>query len=119
MINYKVNLMENKMLKINKNELKVLNVKNVDDHFDWLLEDMFWYDGDGVYMIESGGRWEMDVSKVVVDGDGNFEVKCMEDLKKMMGDDDDMIMSDFVDGVYNVVVGDECGYEYFYFKKGV
>lgn len=103
------------MLKINKNELKVVNGK---DDFDWLLEDMFWYDGDGVYMIECGSRWEMDVSKVVVDGDGNFEVKCMEDLKKMMGEDDDMIMSDFVDGVYNVVVSDECGYEYFYFKKG-
>jgi len=107
------------MKKINKNELKIWNGKEENFYNDWIMEDMFWYDGDGVYVIESGSRCEMDIEKVCVDGDGNFDVMCIDDLKKMMGEDDDMIYSDFEKGVYEVVVSEECSYEYFYFKRGV
>jgi hypothetical protein len=105
------------MIKVNKSGLRVLDFNNGDNYFNFILEDMFWYDGDGVYVVESGSRGEMDIKKVEVDSNGNFEVLGMEDLKKIMGEDDDMIMSEFDNGIYSVVVGDEEGYEYFYFKK--
>tara|TARA_R110002153_G_scaffold29711_1_gene91053 strand:+ start:1357 stop:1707 length:351 start_codon:yes stop_codon:yes gene_type:complete len=116
------------MLKINKNELSVLNVNDVRK-----LDNCGWFNNDevinkidfileeGVYVSNNGSRGENEIEKVELDSDGNFEVDCLDDLKEIMGGDDDMIMSEWVkDGsVYSVVLSDECWSEYFYYSGGV
>ena len=130
-------------VKINKNDLSVLSLKDVRslDNCEWVDSDnLEWFEGEGVYVNECGSRGENDIKKVELDSDGNFFVCSVEDIENEMNKDGDIGKveleiyreeweSEFgeivtynnnkldLKVIYNVTWGDEMWENYFYFKK--
>jgi len=121
------------MIKINKNELSNLNVKDIRslDNCEWVDDNnLEWYEGEGVYFNNCGSRGENEIVKVDVDKNGFFEVESIDEMKKM-GCCEDFVESEFgevlnndnnklnLKVIYIISYGEESYGDYFYFRKEV
>ena len=103
------------MLKFEMSEMKKFSVGDVDDKYGVDESDFV---ESGVYKIEIGSRGEVEsVSKVEVI-DGVFEVESVEEILNSMDEESRDEMSEWVDvekrydGVVEVIIGEENGYDF-------
>ena len=103
------------MLKFEMSEMKKFSVVELDEKYGVDESDFV---ESGVYKIEIGSRGEVEsVSKVEVI-DGVFEVESVEEILNSMDEESRDEMSEWVDvekrydGVVEMIIGDEMGYDF-------
>ena len=109
------------MIKYEMSELKEVSVDELLKIIGWDISD--WFEGEvfesGVYKIEFGSRGEIEEVEKVEVKDGVFEVMSREELLDSCKDEEereemeDWCYVELDDGVVNVCVFEEYGYDYY------